>query len=107
MGRDGAPAADATDGPGAATEISPSASMEGSGDSADTPPLPVTRISKDDTRQLCWCGCQQLTSAGKRWRVGHDSRGKGIIKRAVKEGKVAELSPQLREYGAERGLFDV
>jgi hypothetical protein len=50
---------------------------------------------------------QELTSPNKRWKPGHDQRGKGIIKRAVKEGKVGELSPQLREYGAERGLFDV
>ena len=69
------------------------------------PPQPVSRISKDDTTQECWCGCRELTSSGKRWKVGHDQRGKGIIKQAVREGKVGELSPQLREYGVERGLI--
>jgi len=99
IGRDGAPAADATDGPGTATETPRSTSTDGAG----RLPQPVSRISKDDTRQECWCGCQQLTSPGKRWKVGHDQRAKGIIRRAVKEGKVGELSPQLREYGAVRG----
>jgi hypothetical protein len=65
----------------------------------------VSHISKDDTRQLCWCGCEELTSPNRRWKPGHDSRGKGIIKRAVEDGKVGELSPQLKEYGAERGLI--
>ena len=82
-----------------------SASAEDGQDRTDTPPQPVSRISKDDTTQECWCGCQELTSPNRRWRPGHDQRGKGIIKRAVKEGKVAELSPQLREYGKERGLL--
>ena len=53
------------------------------------------------------CGCQQLTSPSRRWRVGHDQVAKGIIKRAVKEGKVGELPDRLREYGKERGLLDV
>jgi hypothetical protein len=66
----------------------------------------VSRISKDDARQQCWCGCEQLTSPNRRWLPGHDQRAKGIIKRAIKEGKVDELSPRLREYGAERGLLD-
>lgn len=70
----------------------------------DAPPQPVSRISKDDTTQECWCGCQELTSPNRRWRPGHDMRGKGIIKRAVKEGKVEELSPRLKEYAGERGL---
>ena len=83
------------------TKISRSASAGG----ADRPPQPVSRIPKNDTRQYCWCGCEQLTSPDRRWKPGHDSRGKGIIKRAIKEGKVAELSPQLRGYGAERGLI--
>ncbi len=68
-------------------------------------PLPVSRLSKDDTRQECWCGCQQLTSPGKRWRQGHDQRAKGTIKRAVSEGKVEEISDKLREYARERGLI--
>jgi hypothetical protein len=64
----------------------------------------VSRISKDDTTQQCWCGCQQLTSPNRRWLPGHDQRAKGIIKRAVREGKAEELSDRLKEYGAERGL---
>jgi hypothetical protein len=64
----------------------------------------VSRISKDDATQQCWCGCQQLTSPNRRWLPGHDQRAKGIIKRAVREGKAEELSDRLKEYGAERGL---
>ena len=105
ISRNGAPAADATDGPGAAAEISRSASAVGGQDRADTPPRPVSRLSKDDTRQLCWCGCEELTSPGKRWKPGHDQRAKGIIRRALKEGKVEELSPQLKDYGEERELI--
>jgi hypothetical protein len=71
----------------------------------DTLPAPVSRISKGDTRQECWCGCGSWTSPGKRWKVGHDQRAKGIIKRAVREGKVDELDARLKEYGAERGLI--
>jgi hypothetical protein len=105
IGRDGVPAAGtgrASGGQDGGQEAPRSASAQ---DGAHTPPQPVSRISKDDARQFCWCGCQELTSSGKRWKVGHDQRAKGIIRRAVKEGKVAELSSQLREYGAERGLL--
>jgi hypothetical protein len=103
LGRDGAPrAADATDGPGTTTGTAGRASAEGG---ADRPPQPVSRISKADTRQLCWCGCEELTSLNRRWKPGHDQRAKGIIRRAVNEGKAAELSDRLREYGVERGLI--
>jgi hypothetical protein len=108
IGRDGAPATDngrASDGPGRPAGRPRSASADGGQGGADTPPRPLSRISKDDTRQLCWCGCQELTSPNRKWRPGHDQRGKGIIRQAVKEGKVAELSPQLKEYGAERRLL--
>ena len=105
IGRNGAPATDTTQGPsglGTATEGPRSASA---GDGADTPPQPVSRISKDDTTQKCWCGCEELTSPNRRWLPGNDQRAKGLIKRVVKEGKVEGLSTQLREYGEERGLF--
>jgi hypothetical protein len=104
LGRDRGPddTGRATDGPGTTTETAGRASAE---DRTDTPPQPVSRTSKDDTRQLCWCGCQELTSPNRKWRPGHDQRGKGIIRRAAKEGKVGELSPKLREYGEERGLI--
>jgi hypothetical protein len=108
IGRDGAPATDISlgqSGPGTATETAGRTSMGGGQDGADRPPQPVSRISKADARQLCWCGCEELTSPNRRWRPGHDQRGKGIIRRAVKEGKVAELSDRLREYGTERGLI--
>jgi hypothetical protein len=71
----------------------------------DTPPQPVSRISKDDTRQECWCGCGQLTKPNRRWLPGHDQRAKGIIKRVVREGKVDELDARLKEYGQERGML--
>ena len=105
IGRYGTPATDtsrASSGPGAATGRARSASAE---DGADRPPQPISRISKDDTTQECWCGCQEITSPNRRWRPGHDQRGKGIIRRAVKAGKVGELSPQLTEYGVERWLI--
>jgi hypothetical protein len=108
MGRDGAPAMDTTlgrSGQGTSTEASRSASGGSGGRAPDMPPQPVSRISKDDTTQECWCGCQEFTSPNRKWKPGHDQRGKGIIKRAVKEGKVGELSDRLREYGAERGLI--
>jgi hypothetical protein len=104
IGRDGVPATDTTEGrSGPGTAGTPARGA--SGDAPDTPPQPGSRISKDDTRQFCWCGCEQLTSPGKRWRPGHDQRGKGIIKQAVKESRVEELDVRLREYGTERGLI--
>lgn len=103
LGRDREPdTPEAHGGPPTAAEGARSASAQ---DGADTPPQPVSRLSKNDTRQFCWCGCQQLSSPGRIWRQGHDQRAKGTIKRAVKEGRVAELSPQLKEYGVERGLI--
>jgi hypothetical protein len=74
-------------------------------DSTEVPPQPISRISKDDTTQECWCGCGSWASPGKHWRPGHDQRAKGIIKRAVTAGKADELSDRLRDYGQERGLI--
>jgi hypothetical protein len=107
IGRDGAPATDATqgrNGPGTATETAREGQEQPTNAPQDSPPQPVSRISRDDTTQQCWCGCQQLTSPNRRWLPGHDQRAKGIIKRAVREGKAEELSDRLKEYGAERGL---
>ncbi len=96
-------------GSGAATEGPRRSSAEGRQErpqeGTDVPPEPASRISKDDTTQECWCGCQQRTSPGKCWKPGHDQRAKGIIKRAMRDGKVEELSPRLREYAKERGLI--
>jgi hypothetical protein len=69
MGRDSAPAADATDGPGTTTQISRSASAE---DGADTPPQPVSRISNNDRTRACMCGCGRTTRG--RFAIGHDQR---------------------------------
>jgi hypothetical protein len=107
MGRDGAPAADAAQGisgPGTATETAREGQEQPANAPQDSPPRPVSRISKDDATQQCWCGCQQLTSPDRRWLPGHDQRAKGIIERAAREGKAEELSDRLKEYGAERGL---
>jgi hypothetical protein len=106
LGRDRGPydTGRASSGSRTATERTPEGRerpQEGTG----APPQPVSRISKDDSRQLCWCGCEELTSPNRKWKPGHDQRGKGIITRAVKEGKVEELSLQLREYAEERGLL--
>jgi hypothetical protein len=108
IGRDGAPATDAAQGSGGQHEARTrprSTSTDDTQDGTDMPPQPVSRLSKNDTTQECWCGCKQLTSPNRRWRPGHDQRAKGTIKRAVKEGKVDELEARLREYGAERGLI--
>ncbi len=69
-------------------------------------PVAASRISKDEQGQLCWCGCGAWTKPGRRWLPGHDQRGKGIIARAVREGKLDELSPQLREYGEQSGKIE-
>jgi hypothetical protein len=75
--------------------------QEGTG----APPQPISRISKDDTTQECWCGCGEQTKPHRRWKPGHDQRAKGIISRAVAAGKTGELSDQLRDYGQERRLI--
>lgn len=68
-------------------------------------PAPKSTMSKDDTTQECWCGCQQITGKNRRWRQGHDQVAKGIILRAVRAGNTSDLSDRLREYGEERGLI--
>jgi hypothetical protein len=106
LGRDRGP--DDTDqainGPGMATEA-PRKGRERPQEGTDASPQPISRISKDDTTQECWCGCSSWTSPGRRFRPGHDQRAKGIIKRAAASGKVDELSDRLRDYGRERGLI--
>ena len=105
IGAESAPPTDTLEGgsgPGTATEAPERASTQ---DPQNTPPAPVSRISKNDTTQECWCGCQQLTKPNRRWLSGHDQRAKGIIKRAVREDKVDELDARLKEYGAERGIL--
>lgn len=65
-----------------------------------------SRMSKDDTTQECWCGCGERTKPNRRWRPGHDQRAKGIIKRAVREGKLDELTDRQRDYAEERNLIE-
>jgi hypothetical protein len=84
LGRDGAPdAPDATEDQETTTEA---------------PPEP--------SPSLCWCGmCGLEVRSGRRWRQGHDARGKSLIQKAVAEGTVDELPKTLRQYGRERGLI--
>jgi hypothetical protein len=75
IGRDGAPPADTargSSGPETDTGISGGASAMGGRDGTDTPPQPVSRISKNDKTRLCMCGCGRATSG--RFAVGHDQR---------------------------------
>jgi hypothetical protein len=109
IGRDGTSTPDATgghSGPGTTTETSGRASAEDHQGGTEMRPQPVSRISKDDATQECWCTvCGQQTSPRRRFKPGHDQRAKGIIKRAVQEDKVDELDARLKEYGQERGML--
>jgi hypothetical protein len=105
IGRNGAPAADATDGPGAAAEISRSASAVGGQDRADTPPRPVSRISKDDrtpTKTPCLCGCG--TPVVRLFAQGHDARMLRVAREHLAEGR--ELSDEQREYLESSGKME-
>jgi hypothetical protein len=106
LGRDRGPhdTGQASSGPGAAPEISRKG-RERLQDRRNAPPQPISRISKDDTTQKCWCGCGERTKPHRRWKSGHDQRAKGIINRAVAAGKTDELSDGLRDYGQERWLI--
>ena len=97
LGRDRGPTGttQGRSGPGTATETAREGQEQPANAPQDSPPQPVSRISKDEATQECWCGCQQLTSPNHRWLPGHDQRAKGIIKRAVREGKAEELSDRL------------
>ncbi len=67
LGRERGPdTTQASGGPGSATG-QPSA-----GSPQDTPPQPVSRISKDDTLSPCLCGCGELVA--RRFKPGHDMR---------------------------------
>ena len=107
IGRDGAPAADtgqATDGPGTAT--GGTERQRGAARTARTRPRSRCRASARPTLgNSAGAAARSSRRQIRRWKPGHDQRAKGIIRRAVKEGKVGELSPQLKEYGKERGLI--
>jgi hypothetical protein len=106
LGRDRGPhdTGQASGGRGAATET-PRKGRERPQEGTGAPPQPISRISKDDTTQECWCGCGERTKPNRRWLQGHDQRGKGILSRAVAAGRTGELPDQLRDYGQERGLI--
>ncbi len=69
------------------------------------PAKPESRISKDEQGQPCWCNCGAWTKPGRRYLPGHDQRNKGTIKRAIREGKLDELTDRQREYAVERNLI--
>ena len=71
LGRDRGPddTGRASGGPGTATGRVRSASAE---DGTDTPPQPVSRISKNDRSRECMCGCDRTTHG--RFSPGHDQR---------------------------------
>jgi hypothetical protein len=105
IGRDGVPAADATDGPGTTTQISRSASAEGGQDGAATPPLPVSRISKNDrtpTKTPCLCGCG--IPVPRTFAPGHDSRMFRVAREHLTEGR--ELTEEQREYLESSGKME-
>lgn len=63
----------------------------------DTPPRPVSRISKDDrtpTKTPCVCGCGELVP--RRFAPGHDARMSRVAREHLTEGR--ELSGEQREY---------
>ena len=95
MGRDGAPATDATlgrYGPGAATETARSAGTDNGAD-----------------RAPCLCGCGQ-TPLGKKSRFiqGHDARLHGEIKRNLEKDPLLRnerFTEEQKAYAVERGLI--
>ncbi len=95
MGRDGAPATDATlgrSGPGAATGTARSAG-------ADT----------GAERTLCLCGCGQIPEGKKsRFLLGHDSSLQSELKRNLQKDPLLRnerFTEEQRAYAVERGLI--
>lgn len=105
LGREGAPGARTSRGGSRGASGRPPEGRERPQEGTGAPPQSISRISKDDTTQECWCGCGERTKPNRRWLQGHDQRGKGIISRAVAAGRTGELPDQLRDYGQERGLI--
>ena len=83
-------------GPGTATGIPGRASAE---ERTDAPPLPVSRISKDDRLSACLCSCGKLVKG--RFAAGHDMRMFRIAREHLTEGR--DLSDEQREYLEESG----
>jgi hypothetical protein len=73
------------------------------GQDGDTPPQPVSRISKNDRSRPCLCGCQQYTAGGL-FRIGHDTKMFRIAREHLTEGR--DLSDEQREYLEESGKLE-
>jgi hypothetical protein len=103
IGADDAPTDTPEDhgGPRTATEGARSASAE---DHQDAPPQPVSRISKDDATQECWCGCGQWTKPNRMWVQGHDMRAHRIAREYVRGER--EISKQMEEYLVSSGKLE-
>jgi hypothetical protein len=55
----------------------------------------------------CICGCGDIPALPRsRFLPGHDAKAASKIKSAVDEGRVSELSSELRYYGMERGFIE-
>ena len=106
LGRDGAPrASDGESGPGTATGMAGRASVEGGQDGADTPPRPLSRISKNDrnpTKTPCLCGCG--APVPRIFAAGHDARMFRVAREHLTEG--TELTKEQREYLESSGKME-
>jgi hypothetical protein len=81
------------------------ASADGGQDGADTPPRPVSRISKDDrtpTKTPCLCGCGELVA--RTFAPGHDVRMFRVAREHLAEG--TELTEEQREYLESSGKME-
>ena len=88
------------------TRIGPrSTSVEDREGGTDTPPQPVSRISKDDrtpTKTPCLCGCGLEVS--RTFAAGHDARMFRVAREHLTEGR--ELSDEQREYLERSGKLE-
>jgi hypothetical protein len=104
LGRDRGPddTGRASRGPGRPAVRARSASAGGGRDGADTPPRPVSRISKDDRSRLCMCGCGKTTRG--RFAIGHDQR---LLKFAYEHLRgERELTKEQLEYVTSSGKLE-
>jgi len=72
-------------------------------DSADRPPQPVSRISKDDRPRACMCACGTRTKGG-RFAPGHDVRMVSYAKEYLRAER--ELTDEQLAYVRESGKLD-
>jgi hypothetical protein len=65
-----------------------------------------TPMSRRRNNSECICGYGGVPALSKsRFLPGHDAKAESKIKSAVHEGRVSELSSELRYYGLERGFI--